>query len=302
IASRCAGFVHKFFDGRLADALPETARARYAAAAARLEACEALYEARDYAGAMRAIIEVADEANAYVADHTPWVMAKDQARHAELHVVLTLALNYFRLLTIWLAPVVPATAARARAFLDDTPDRFTAAREPLLGVVIKPFKTLATRVERKQIDAMIEASKESLHVSPSPGSSNPESGIPNPGSSSTESPVPSPGFISIDEFARLDLRVGKVLTCEAVDGSDKLLRFELDAGDLGKRQIFSGIKTAWPEPAELVGRNVVFVANLAPRKMRFGISEGMILSAGTGGTDLFLVNVDQDAKPGAPVK
>ncbi len=304
IASRCAGFVHKFFDGRLADALPEAARARYAAAAARLEACEALYEARDYAGAIRAIIEVADEANAYVAYHAPWVMAKDEVRRAELHVVLTLALNYFRLLTIWLAPVVPATAARAFVFLGEAPDRFIAAREPRLGVAIKPFKALATRVERKQIDAMIEASKESLHVTRNPPPSNPP--LEGDGSKaqavSPPSPVPGPGLVSIDEFARLDLRVGKVLACEAVDGSNKLLRFELDAGELGKRQIFSGIKAALPEPAQLVGRNVVFIANLAPRKMRFGVSEGMILSAGTGGTDLFLLNVDQGAQPGAPVK
>jgi methionyl-tRNA synthetase len=300
IASRCAGFVHKYFGGKLADTLPATALARYDAAAAKLEACAARYESRDYAATMRAIIEVADEANAYVADHAPWVMAKDASRRDDLHVVLTLALNYFRLLAIWLAPAVPATAARAFDFLGDAPERFEAARTPLLGTAIKPFKTLATRVESRQIAAMIEASKESLQVNHTPSPADaPREGE---GSRAQTSTPATAETVSIDDFAKLDLRVGKVLVCEAVDGSDKLLRFELDAGELGKRQIFSGIKNAYPEPAKLVGRNVVFIANLAPRKMRFGVSEGMILSAGTGGSDLFLLDTDPGARTGAPVK
>jgi len=308
IASRCAGFVHKLFDGKLAPTLPQTMRGRYDAAAAKLEACAALYELRDYAAAIRLIIEVADEANAYVADHAPWVMAKDEARRDELHMVLTLALNYFRLLTIWLAPVVPATAARALEFLNDAPADFEAALQPLLGHAIKPFKALVTRIDPKDVEAMIEASKESLQASPPSGlrPPSPASGGREPSvavtSSSPRSPVPSPETIPIDDFARLDLRVGKVLVCEAVEGSDKLLRFELDAGELGKRQIFSGIKAAYADPAQLVGRNVVFIANLAPRKMRFGLSEGMILSAGSGGADLFLLDVDSGAQPGASVR
>jgi methionyl-tRNA synthetase len=313
IASRCAGFLHKFFDGKLAGTLPETVRGRYDAAAAKLEACAALYELRDYAAAMRLVIEVADEANAYVADHAPWVMAKDESKRDALHIVLTLALNYFRLLTIWLAPVVPATAARAFAFLDDTPADFEAALRPLLGHVIKPFKALATRIDPKHIEAMIEASKESLqHTTPASASPHPNplpqagegdkrgtSTVNDPAKSAVSS---SPATVSIDDFAKLDLRVGKVLVCEAVDGSDKLLRFELDAGELGTRQVFSGIKAAYAEPAKLVGRNVVFIANLAPRKMRFGVSEGMILSAGTGGDDLFLLDADHGAGAGAPVR
>jgi len=312
IASRCAGFLHKFFDGKLAATLPGTAHGRYDAAAAKLEACAALYESRDYAAAMRLIIEVADEANAYVADHAPWVMAKDESRRDELHGVLTLALNYFRLLTIWLAPVVPTTAARAFEFLDDTPAGFAAALRPLLGHAINPFKALATRIDPKSIEAMIEVSKESLQPSVSASSSAHPNPLPpaetgdqraqTATSTSPESPVPSPATVSIDDFAKLDLRIGKVRVCEAVEGSDKLLRFELDAGELGTRQIFSGIKAAYAEPAKLVGRNVVFIANLAPRKMRFGVSEGMILSAGTGGDDLFLLDADQGAGAGAPVR
>jgi methionyl-tRNA synthetase len=147
---------------------------------------------------------------------------------------------------------------------------------------------------------MIEASKESLQVNHTPSPADaPREGE---GSRAQTSTPATAETVSIDDFAKLDLRVGKVLVCEAVDGSDKLLRFELDAGELGKRQIFSGIKNAYPEPAKLVGRNVVFIANLAPRKMRFGVSEGMILSAGTGGSDLFLLDTDPGARTGAPVK
>jgi methionyl-tRNA synthetase len=305
IASRCAGFVHKLFDGRLAVSLPQAERARYAAAAQKLASCAALYEARDYAAAVRGIIEVADEANAYVAEHAPWVLAKDETRRAELHAVLTLALNYFRLLAIWLAPAVPATAARAFAFLGDTPVRFDAALTPLLDHRIQPFKALATRIDPNQIAAMIEASKESLHVNQTP--SPPNSPLEGEGSKASSiapgsgSVVAGPDVVSIDDFAKLDLRVARVDVCEFVEGSDKLLRFELDAGDLGKRQIFSGIKAAYPEPGKLVGRNVVFIANLAPRKMRFGVSEGMILSAGTGGNALFLLDADAGAEPGMPV-
>jgi methionyl-tRNA synthetase len=352
IASRCAGFVHKFFDGRLADDLPAAERARYDAAAVKLSDCAALFESRDYAAAIRLIIEVADEANAYVAEHAPWLLAKDENKRPELHTVCTLALNYFRLLTIWLSPVVPEIAGRAFAFLGGKALRFDEARTALLGVRINAFTPLAVRVDPKKIEAMIEASKESLQPSspanktPSPATlhgsdvlsspatppsapasaahrrpglrsasppirplegegsnartsamSNPQTATPNP-----ESRVPSPETISIDDFARLDLRIGKVLVCEHVQGSDKLLRFELDAGELGKRQIFSGIKAAYPNPAELIGRQVVFIANLAPRQMRFGISEGMILSAGSGGDQLFLLDVDEGAQPGMPVK
>jgi methionyl-tRNA synthetase len=314
IASRTAGFVHKFFGGRLADALPAEERARYDAAAKKLSACAALYEARDYAAATRLIVEVADEANAYVADKAPWQLAKDEARHAELHLVCTLALNYFRLLSIWLSPIVPAVAQRARDLLRDDWTRFAAAATPLLGTTLNEFVPLTTRIDPKNIQAMIEASKESLQ----PASAAPVVEGAAAGAASAATPATtgaaqkkstaaeaSPAAlenISIDDFAKLDLRVGKVVACEFVEGSDKLLRFELDAGELGTRQIFSGIRAAYGEPEKLVGRSVVFIANLAPRKMRFGVSEGMILSAGSGGSDLFLLDADAGAKAGMPVK
>ena len=292
IASRCAGFVQKFFNGRLAIEMPPAETAAYKAAAEKLSACAALYEARDYAAAMRLIIEVADTANAYIAENAPWTMAKDENKHGALHIVCTLALNYFRLLTIWLAPVVPATAARAFAFLGEDSARFDVAAQPRLGASINEFSALATRIDSKKIETMIEASKENLQASAAPAA--------------PAAPAPAPSAatptISIDDFAKMDLRVGKVLECGFVDGSDKLLRFLLDAGELGQRQIFSGIRAAYQEPEKLVGRKVVFIANLAPRKMRFGVSEGMILSAGSGGSDLHLLDADAGAIAGMPVK
>jgi methionyl-tRNA synthetase len=320
IASRCAGFVHKFFGGKLAQTLPAAESAAYAAAAGKLSACAALYEARDYAAAMRAIVEVADAANAYIAEHAPWTMAKDESKRDALHVVCTLAINYFRLLTICLAPVVPDTAARAFAFLGEDAARFDAAAQPRLGTSINEFSALATRIDPKKIDAMIEASKETLSaaVAPSPQPLPREGGgAKAKGGAATASTSPlagevgahsAPGeeasapHISIDDFAKLDLRIGTVLECGFVEGSDKLLRFVLDAGELGQRQIFSGIRAAYQEPDKLVGRKVVFIANLAPRKMRFGVSEGMILSAGSGGADLHLLDADAGARAGMQVK
>ena len=312
LASRCAGFVHTFFGGKLADALPAAESEGYDEAAKKLSACSSLYEARDYAAAMRLIIEIADEANAYVADKAPWLLAKDESKRAELHVACTLALNYFRLLSIWLSPVVPTIARRAREFLGEDWTRFDAAATPILGERLNAFTPLTTRIDPKFIQAMIEASKESLKPAnaASVGAASaattrfiepiaPVAAIAAPAKALDS---PAAATMSIDDFAKLDLRIGKVLACEFVDGSDKLLRFELDAGDLGKRQIFSGIRAAYGEPGKLVGRSVVFVANLAPRKMRFGLSDGMILCAGSGGADLFLLDADAGATPGMSVK
>jgi methionyl-tRNA synthetase len=325
IASRTAGFVHKLFGGKLADALPDAERARYAAAVEKLRACIAVFEARDYAAATRLIVEVADEANSYVAEKAPWQLAKDDTKRDELHIVCTLAINYFRLLATYLAPIVPKmTQLVAENFLDVPQRGFAEVDALLLGHTIRPFTTRIDRIDPKKIEAMIEASKESLKPSDgaiasaalttaSPAASSASGAASDSASkaaksaaSSASSPAASPdgvpATISIDDFAKLDLRVGKVLACEFVDGSDKLLRFELDAGELGKRQIFSGIRAAYGEPRKLVGRNVVFIANLAPRKMRFGVSEGMILSAGSGGDQLFLLDADTGVEPGMPVK
>ncbi|RYD16603.1 MAG: methionine--tRNA ligase [Lysobacteraceae bacterium] len=304
LASRCAGFVHKHFDGRLADELPARERSLYDASASKLAACAGLYAACDFAGVARLLVEVADEANAYVAENAPWQLAKDEARRAELHVVCTLALNWFRLLSIWLQPVVPGIAQRAMGFLGRAAPRFDDAGSPLLGAPLDEFVPLTTRIDPKKIDTMIEASKESLqptNATPAPVAAARTPSAPDAAPASPQSQDLGP-HVSIDDFARLDLRIGKVLACDFVEGSDKLLRFELDAGELGTRQIFSGIRAAYGDPARLVGRSVVFIANLAPRKMRFGLSEGMILSAGSGGADLFLLDADPGATPGMPVR
>ena len=328
LASRTAAFVHKFFGGRLAATLPVDEESRYARASAKLAECAALYGTCDFAGVTRLIVEVADEANAYVASNAPWALAKDEAQRDRLHAVCTLALNYFRLLSIHLAPIVPAVASRGLALFEGHVDAFSAGATPLLGVPVAEFRALALRVDPKQIEAMIEASKESLQASGTDAAATAPAGakrnaatvkaasgnasaaaVEDEASSTTRNTAVATsatggaaGNIAIDDFAKLDLRIGKVLACEFVEGSDKLLRFELDAGELGKRQIFSGVRAAYAEPAKLVGRNVVFIANLAPRKMRFGVSEGMILSAGSGGADLFLLDTDSGAQAGMQVK
>jgi methionyl-tRNA synthetase len=323
IASRCAGFVHKLFDGRLANHFADEEAELWRWIVSHMENVPALYREREFAEVTRNFVVVADEINAYIAKEKPWELAKNHANPEKLHQVCTLALSAFHLLTGWIKPMVPAVAARAEAFLGREIPDFTLAAQPLLGQTIGTFTPLLERINPKQITAMIEASKESLQVNNNPSPPNPplegeglkaratamsnSQAAPAPASPSSaasgpRSPVPGPDIVSIDDFAKLDLRVAKVLVCEAVEGSDKLLRFELDAGELGRRQIFSGIKAAYPEPGKLVGRSVVFIANLAPRKMRFGMSEGMILSAGSGGTELFLLDADDGAQAGMPVK
>ena len=298
LASRCAGFIGKRFDGRLANTLPEPDT--YARFVAALVPIREAYERNEAASVLRQAMALADEANRYIDDTKPWVIAKQDGADAELQAVCTQGLNLFRVLALALAPVLPAMARQVADFLDTPLQRWSDADAPLLDRAIRDYQPLFTRIDPKQIDAMTEASKDTL----APTATG------TAGAASTAKPAPAPvaahaaatASISIEDFARLDLRIGKVLACEFVDGSDKLLRFELDAGELGKRQIFSGIRASYGAPEALVGRNVVFIANLAPRKMRFGVSEGMILSAGSDGGTLHLLAVDDGAQPGMPVK
>jgi methionyl-tRNA synthetase len=252
---------------------------------------------------------LADEANRYIDDSKPWVIAKQDGADAELQAVCTQGLNLFRVLALALAPVLPAMARQVSDFLDAPLQRWDDADAPLLDHAIGDYQPLFTRIDPKQIEAMTEASKDTFA---------PTAAVAPVGAASAAKPVGSASgklaaeaaatgiaavpTIGIDDFARLDLRIGKVLACEFVEGSDKLLRFELDAGELGRRQIFSGIRASYGVPEALVGRNVVFIANLAPRKMRFGVSEGMILSAGSDGGALHLLAADDGAQPGMPVK
>ncbi|MCY7353855.1 MAG: methionine--tRNA ligase [Lysobacter sp.] len=305
LASRCAGFIEKRFDGRLADRLPEPGI--YADFVSRLAPVRDAYERNDPASVLRLTMTLADEANRYIDDRKPWVIAKQVGADAELQSVCTQGLNLFRVLAAALKPVLPRVASQVELFLDVPVDKWSDLDTPLLTRRINAYVPLFTRIDPKQIEAMTEASTEDLKPADAPVSqagatSVASSSLGGPKKFADEAAPVKSEFIAIDDFAKLDLRIGKVLACEFVEGSDKLLRFELDAGELGTRQIFSGIRASYGEPEKLVGRTVVFIANLAPRKMRFGTSEGMILSAGADGGGLHLLDVDAGALPGMPVK
>jgi methionyl-tRNA synthetase len=324
IASRTAGFVHQHHQGKLAT-LDEVHTETYhkEVAGVRTLALASYFGTPDaeniaerqfmpsgrggeFNRALANIMVLADRANTLVAAARPWDLAKhdDEASRSQLHQICSLAINLFRAIAILLAPVVPKSAQGAAKFLNEdfAQWQFKDTDFPLEGHEIRVFEPLISRIDPKQIETMIESSKESMQPSISgatPASSQPSAAAaPKPIAHSQSS---APATISIDDFAKLDLRIATVVHCGFVDGSDKLLRFELDAGDLGKRQIFSGIRASYGEPEKLVGRKVVFIANLAPRKMRFGVSEGMILSAGGEG-GLFLLDADDGAQAGMPVK
>ncbi|MBS0194700.1 MAG: methionine--tRNA ligase [Proteobacteria bacterium] len=312
IASRCAGFIGKRFDGKLAAALPDAPMyARFVAAA---RGVADAYAAGEYSLAIRQTMALADEANRYIDERKPWVIAKQAGAEVELQAVCTQGINLFRVLATCLAPVLPRIAADAERFLQAPVAAWSAIDTPLLDHVIAAYEPLLTRIDPKRIEAMVDASKEHLEAAAptqpegatvratTPQETTTPASDKNAAPPIPHSPFPIPGLIAIDDFARLDLRIGTVRECGFVEGSDKLLRFVLDAGELGQRQIFSGIRAAYAEPEKLVGRKVVFIANLAPRKMRFGVSEGMILSAGSGGADLHLLDVDAGAQAGMAVK
>ena len=295
IASRSANFISKRFDGRLADTLdrPELAQ-RFADAG---EAIAEHYEARRYAQAIRAIMALADEANAYVAERAPWQLAKEDGREAELQQICTTALELFRQLTLYLKPVLPATAERAEAFLQIAPLTWADLKTPLLDHTIAKFKPLLRRVEQPAIDKMIEASKEDLAAAAAPAAEAhaPAAKVPEPAEAA---PAEDGDTIDITDFAKVDLRVARVVAADHVEGADKLLKLTLDVGPLGQRQVFAGIKSAYA-PETLEGRHVALVANLAPRKMRFGVSEGMVLAAGDSP---HVLSPDDGAKPGDRIK
>ncbi len=300
LASRCAGFIEKRFDGMLADALPEPAM--YARFIAQLPTVAAAYAANDPASVLRMTMTLADEANRYIDERKPWVIAKQEGGNDELQSVCTQGLNLFRALAMMLRPVLPRISSQVDAFFGASAPLWQDLDAPLVSRRINPYTPLFTRIDQKNIEAMIEASRETMQPTTSAQTPSVEEKSLKTAVPMSESPAPGSALIGIDDFAQLDLRIATVLACELVDGSDKLLRFQLDAGELGERQIFSGIRASYADPDKLVGRNVVFIANLAPRKMRFGISEGMILSAGLDGGGLHLLDVDSGAKPGMPVK
>lgn len=296
LASRTAGFIRKRFDGKLSAELENSAL--FAEFVAQSEQIATYYEQREFNKAIREIMALADKANKYIDDKAPWVIAKQEGKEAELQAVCSMGLELFRVLMSYLKPVMPQLAEKTEQFLQ-TELRWDNLDTPLFNHTIAPFKALFSRLEKKQIDAVIEETKTLFAETEKQAKKGKEMTACNANQPSNIEPIAPE--ITIDDFAKLDLRVAKVLKCEAVPKSDKLLRFELDLGD-HTRQVFSGIKAAYSTPEELEGRFVIMVANLAPRKMSFGLSEGMILSAGTGGSDLFLLSADAGVSAGMQVK
>ncbi len=285
IAARASGFIAKRFEGRLKDV---SGSALLAKLSAESDNIAEQYENREYARALRDIMALADAVNEYVDANKPWELAKQEGQDERLHEVCSELINAFTMLTAYLAPVLPQTAANAARFLNLDAITWANTRETLGEHAINKYEHLMQRVEQKQVDDLIEANKQSIQTTPAPAAED----------SKYEKVAEQASF---DDFMKIDMRVAKVLNCEAVEGSTKLLKFDLDFG-FEKRIIFSGIAASYPNPAELNGRMVIAVANFAPRKMaKFGVSEGMILSAATAEGKLKLLDVDAGAQPGDKV-
>lgn len=281
IASRCAGFINKRFDNRLSSTLAEPQL--YADLIAMRDTVVESFIARDYARAIRHIMDCADKVNQYIDANKPWVLAKEEDRLPEVHAICTMGINLFRILMTYLKPVLPVMCAAAEQFLNCKPLTWQSIDTPLLDHDIHPFQPLMVRVEKEKIEAMFAQTKESLMTV-----TTEEKKV------NVDEPT-----ISIEDFAKVDLRIAKIVAAEPVEGADKLLRLQLDLGD-SQKQVFAGIKSAYA-PEDLIGRMTVMVANLAPRTMRFGVSEGMILAAGDG-NGIYLLQPDAGALPGMKVK
>ena len=285
IAARASGFIAKRFEGRLKDVADSELLAKLTAQSEAIAEC---YESREYAKALRDIMALADIVNEYVDANKPWELAKQEGQDARLHEVCSELINAFTMLTAYLAPVLPKVAENAAKFLNLEAITWANTRETLGEHAINKYEHLMQRVEQKQVDDLIEANKQSIAAAAAPAVEE----------SKYEKVAEQASF---DDFMKIDMRVAKVLNCEAVEGSTKLLKFDLDFG-FEKRIIFSGIAASYPNPAELNGRMVIAVANFAPRKMaKFGVSEGMILSAATAEGKLKLLDVDAGAQPGDKV-
>ena len=284
IASRCAGFISKRFNGKLSDSLPDNEL--YTSFVRSGEEIASLYEKREYGHAMREIMALADIANQYIDEKKPWVAIKESERQAEVQAICTQGLNLFRVLITWIKPVLPKLATDTEAFFNHGELSWVSVQKPLLAHKINPFKPLLTRVEQSAIDAIVEGARD-----------------PATTGRKTQNMVagePIAEQIEFSDFAKLDLRIARIIAAKQVEGADKLLQLTLDLGG-ETRNVFAGIKSAYA-PEQLEGRLTVMVANLAPRKMRFGVSEGMVLAAGPGGKELFLLAPDDGAEPGMRVK
>ena len=290
IASRCSGFIARG-GGHLAPALADAALyAEFTTAAPRLAS---LYEARDYSQAIREIMALADKANQYVDANKPWALAKDPTRADEVVAVATQGINLFRVLMVYLAPVLPQMACKAAAFLGAPLARWNEIDQPLLGTPLANYEPLALRLDPKQVGALVDTASTAEAPKAISNDNKTSSKVTTP-----ESAITKP-LISIDDFAKLDLRMARVAEASIVEGSDKLLKLTLELGEQ-RRTVFSGIRKTY-SPESLVGRHVVVVANLAPRKMRFGVSEGMVLCASDEADRLFLLGADEGVTSGLPV-
>lgn len=292
IASRCAGFIKKKFDGQLDSTLANPAL--YQEAIELADVVADAYEKREYGRAMREIMHLADKANQYIDAAEPWVLAKQEGKEAEVQACCSLGINLFRVIISYLAPVLPEVAEKACEFLNIDTLAWDAIKEPLLDHQINKFKPLMQRVDEKVIEELIEDSKQSL-------AAQPQVQAVKPAAEETElSKEPVADTIEFPDFAKVDLRVAKIAKAEHVEGADKLLRLTLDLGG-ETRNVFAGIKSAY-KPEDLEGKLTVMVANLAPRKMKFGVSEGMVLAAGPGGEDLWILEPHAGAQPGMRIK
>lgn len=298
IASRCASFISKKFDGKLATDIAEPALlAEFTAAG---ETIAESFEKREFARAIREIMALADKANQYIDAKAPWVLAKNEATLTEAHLVCSMGINLFRVLMHYLKPVLPAMAKEVELFLNDELS-WSTYQTALTNHSINVFKPLMQRVEMTKVEAMIEGSKENLQPTAAVAAPKAAETKAAPAAVSSDAAIEPIGeTISIDDFAKLDLRVARIINAEHVEGADKLVKLQLDLGN-EQRQVFAGIKSAY-QPEQLIGRLTVMVANLAPRKMRFGMSEGMVMAAGPGGSDIFLLTPDDGATPGMRVK
>ena len=281
IASRCAVFIDRHFNNQLSSFPENTLYEQFTAAS---DDIAAAWENRQYSQAIRLIMKLADAANQYIDENKPWELIK-QNQPERVQQVCTLALNLFRVLTIYLKPVLPQLAVDAEQFFNIAPLTWDDLTQPLLNHTINSFKPLMNRIDAKQVEKMIES-----NTPPTPEN--------KPAQEKSETQEKQ--YISIDDFAKVDLRIAKIVQAEAVEGADKLVKLILDIGD-EQRQVFAGIKSAYA-PEELVGKLTVMVANLAPRTMRFGVSEGMVLAAGPGGKDIWILHPDDGAQPGMKVK
>ena len=296
IASRCAGYLKKKCDGQLSSTCSEPAL--YQSFVKAGDKIAELFDQREFSHAVREIMALADKANQYIDEQKPWALAKEEGKEQQVQDIYSVGINLFRVLMTYLKPVLPAMAEATESFLNINAMAWKDISEPLTSHEINKFKPLMTRVEQEKVDALVEASSEDLkqeHDKKERKASTKKL------DTKTDAIAPIADEIEFDDFAKIDLRIAKIVKAEHVEGADKLLQLTLDIGDENTRNVFAGIKSAY-QPEDLEGKHTVMVANLAPRKMRFGVSEGMVLAAGPGGKDLWILEPHDGAQPGMRVK